>query len=139
MALCQPCLAERDYVSGRRIWIWQEDQIGEAVENGEVVFSFRIITGLEFSKFRTREGDFRIYMKVVNYVNRDGVAMPFAMFFDGGRALHGWSWDEPFPDDEESPWLASHGCVSSDKPGDLYDWAPNGTPVHVRGERTGYY
>jgi hypothetical protein len=135
--LCQSGFAA-DYVSGKHIWIWQEQQLGEAVEDGELIYTFRIISGLPNSQFRTREGDFSISWKKVYYTNHDGVDMPYAMFFDGMRALHGWSWTEPFPSKEEAPWFASHGCVSNNRPKDLYDWAQIGTEVHVRGERTGY-
>lgn len=124
---------------GRHIWIWQYDQIGEAIEDGKIIFTFRIITGLEESRLATREGNFRIRSKRGwGYNNCDGVEMPLAMFFDGTRALHGWSRTWPFPADERRPRLASHGCISVDQIERLYDWAPEGTPVHVRGERIGY-
>ena len=134
--LCQSCFAA-DYVTGKHIWIWQEQQLGEAVEDGEVIYIFRIITG-RADRYRTREGDFRIYQKSPRHVNHEGIAMPYSMFFDARRALHGWSWEEPFPSDNERPYLASHGCVSTEIPRELFEWAPMGTPVHVRGERIGY-
>jgi len=137
--LCQSGFAA-DYVSGKHIWIWQNLQIGEAVEDGELIYTFRIITG-RADRYRTREGDFRIYEKDIRHwaiVGGERVAMPYSMFFDARRALHGWSWEEPFPADDESPYLASHGCVSTEIPRELFEWAPMGTPVHVRGERDGY-
>lgn len=135
---CQPCAAETDYESGRHIWIWQEEQLGEAVEDGQVVYTFRIISGRS-DRMSTREGDFRIFQKSAQHAAKNGTPMPYSMFFDGRRALHGWSWTEPFPTDEESPWVASHGCVSTEIPEELFYWAPMGTPVHVRGHRTGYW
>jgi hypothetical protein len=135
--LCQSGFAA-DYVTGKHIWIWQSLQIGEAVEDGELIYIFRIITG-RADRYRTREGDFRIYQKSAQHVNHEGIPMPYSMFFDARRALHGWSWEEPFPSDEERPYLASHGCVSTEIPQELFEWAPLGTSVHVRGERTGYY
>ena len=138
--LCQSCFAA-DYVTGKHLWIWQEQQIGEAVKDGEVEYTFRIITGRD-DRYRTREGDFRIYEKDVHHsaiVDGQRVAMPYSMFFDARRALHGWSWEKPFPSDDDCPWLASHGCVSTEIPRELFEWAPEGTPVHIRGERIGYY
>lgn len=126
------------YKWGKHIWIWQYDQIGEAIEDGRIIFSFRIISG-RVDKYRTREGDFRIFEKKGwDYNNCDGVEMPLAMFFDGIRALHGWSRTWPFPADKESPWLASHGCVSVDQIERLNNWAPEGTSVHIRSKRIGY-
>ena len=135
--LCQSCLAA-DYVTGKHIWIWQKAQIGEAVEDGELIFTFKIISG-RTGRYATPEGDFRIYEKKGwGYTNHEGVDMPFAMFFFRRYALHGWSRSEPFPKDEERPWLASHGCVSIETIERLYNWAPIGTPVHVHDERTDY-
>jgi len=129
-----------EYRWGKHIWIWQYDQIGEAVEDGRIIFTFRIISGRADS-YSTREGDFRINEKDIQHwaiVNGERVAMPYSMFFDGRRALHGWSWEEPFPSDDERPRVASHGCVSVDKIVQLYNWAPKGTPVHIRSKRIGH-
>ena len=155
LALPRICLAQYRYYEGsvpdeayqdesvkwgKHIWIWQYDQRGEAIQDGKIIFTFRIITGLEESRLATREGNFRIYKKKGwGYNNCDGVEMPLAMFFDGTRALHGWSRTWPFPTDDDRPWLASHGCISVDQIERLYNWADIGTEVHVRGERTGHY
>ncbi|MDI6778359.1 MAG: L,D-transpeptidase [Patescibacteria group bacterium] len=58
----------------------------------------------------TPKGKRRIIRKVRNYVNRDGVPMPYAMFFTNSCAIHAWSWDEKFPDPVHG--YASHGCIS---------------------------
>lgn len=149
LALPRLCLAQQkipdsDFESGKwkwgkHIWVWQELQQLEAIEDGKVILTSRIISGLQNSSYATRVGDFRIRWKAGWwYTNHDGVGMPLAMFFDGTRALHGWSRTEPFPTDEERPWYASHGCVSVEHIEGLYAWADIETPVHVRGERTGY-
>jgi hypothetical protein len=63
------------------------------------------------------------------------VDMPFAMFFFRRYALHGWSRSDPFPTDDERPWLASHGCVSVETIERLKNWASVGTEVHVHDKR----
>jgi lipoprotein-anchoring transpeptidase ErfK/SrfK len=54
-------------------------------------------------------------------------AVPWVMYFDGDRALHGEYWHDRLG------FKRSHGCVNL-APLDarwLYDWAEVGTPVWV--------
>ena len=53
--------------------------------------------------------------------------VPWVMYFDGSRALHGEYWHDALG------FKRSHGCVNL-APSDarwLFDWASRGTPVWV--------
>jgi|GEM_PF-1536375 len=125
---------------GKHIWIWQYDQVGEAIEDGKIVFRFRIISGLAGTNLATPEGDYRIFRKGGWWHNGMGnTEMPLPMYFLPRRALHGWSRTEPFPPVDEAVTVASHSCISVDKIVELYNWTPIGTPVHIRSQRIGYW
>ena len=78
----------------------------------------------------TREGVFRVYWKNIDHVSSlYGSAMPFAMFFSGGQAIHYSS------DFARRGYLgASHGCVNTRNYYDmsfLYRSVPVGTKVVI--------
>nr|WP_220489051.1 L,D-transpeptidase [Tessaracoccus sp. MC1679] len=57
------------------------------VVNGQIQFTMDVRFGS--SKLPTRNGDFRVTRKSRNHVSSIyGSAMPFSLFFDGGRAVH---------------------------------------------------
>lgn len=100
-----------------------------AVENGRVVKAMAARFGR--AHFRTDNGLFYITWKHKDHVSSIyHVAMPYAMFFDGGKAIHysarfrriGFSGQ------------GSHGCINiraKKKLAWVYRWAPVRTPVLV--------
>ncbi len=124
-------------VTGDR-WISVDlaDQVVTVYENRQLVFATLVATGGE--PFYTRPGLFKIYQKKpletmsgafeagkTDYYYLEDV--PWTMYFDEARALHGAYW---------RPWFGqagTHGCVNFSI-GDaawLYNWAKEGDPVYV--------
>jgi len=102
-------------------------------ENNELVFATVIASGLE--PFWTRPGLFQIYQKKetetmrnndpTDYYYLDNV--PWTMYFDKARALHGAYWRTRFG------YPQSHGCINLSV-GDshwLFNWAHEGDYVYV--------
>lgn len=121
-------------VSGNR-WIDVDlaEQTLAVYEDGEIVFATVIASGLE--PFWTRPGLFQIYEKketenmrnsdLTDYYYLDNV--PWTMYFDKARALHGAYWRTRFG------YPQSHGCINLSV-GDshwLYNWANTGDYVYV--------
>ena len=124
-------------VTGNR-WISVDlfDQVVTVYENGQLVFATLVSTGGK--PFYTRPGLFQIYKKKPletmsgafepsrsDYYYLEDV--PWTMYFDEARALHGAYW---------RPWFGvsgTHGCVNFSI-GDaawLYQWANEGDWVYV--------
>jgi lipoprotein-anchoring transpeptidase ErfK/SrfK len=102
-------------------------------ENNQLVFATVIATGLE--PFWTRPGLFQIYQKkeIETMRNNDPTDfyylenVPWTMYFDKARALHGAYWRTRFG------YPQSHGCVNLSV-GDshwLFNWAKEGDWVYV--------
>jgi hypothetical protein len=102
-------------------------------ENNQLVFATVIATGLE--PFWTRPGLFQIYQKKATELMRNNDPsdfyyldnVPWTMYFDGARALHGAYWRTRFG------YPQSHGCVNLSV-GDahwLFNWAQDGEWVYV--------
>ena len=102
-------------------------------DNHQLVFATVIASGLE--PFYTRPGLFQIYLKketetmqtsdVTDFYYLDNV--PWTMYFDKARALHGAYWRTRFG------YPQSHGCVNLSV-GDshwLFNWANEGDYVYV--------
>jgi lipoprotein-anchoring transpeptidase ErfK/SrfK len=124
-------------VTGRR-WIDVNlyEQILTVYDNSKPVFATLIATGME--PFFTKPGVFQIYLKKPtetmsgafeadhsDYYYLEDV--PWTMYFDQKRALHGAYWRTMFG------FPQSHGCVNLSI-GDarwLYDWAKEGDWVYV--------
>lgn len=119
--------------NGRWIDVDLAEQTLAVYENHQLVFATVIASGLE--PFWTRPGLFQIYQKKetetmrnndpTDYYYLDNV--PWTMYFDGARALHGAYWRTRFG------YPQSHGCVNLSV-GDahwLYNWAQEGDYVHV--------
>ena len=102
-------------------------------DNRELIFATVIASGLE--PFWTKPGTFQIFQKkeTENMRNNDPSDfyyldnVPWTMYFDGARALHGAYWRTRFG------YPQSHGCVNLSV-GDshwLYNWAVEGDWVYV--------
>ncbi|NPV57383.1 MAG: L,D-transpeptidase, partial [Anaerolineae bacterium] len=105
-------------------------------ENGELRFATLITTGAK--PYYTQPGLFKIYQKLPYETMQGAFAadksdfyylmdVPWTMYFDKARALHGAYWRTMFG------YTASHGCVNlsvSDARW-LFDWANVGDWVYV--------
>jgi lipoprotein-anchoring transpeptidase ErfK/SrfK len=131
----------------RRLFVYLDSQRVEAVENGEVVRTFKVSTGK--SKTPTVTGSFYIYDRYRYKTMRSDVGrgqrgfyevedVPYTQFFHKDNAFHGAFWHNNFGHP------ASHGCVNmatkdqnkrwpnvSEDAGWLYRWAALGLPVTV--------
>ncbi len=123
-------------VSGKWIQVNLFEQTLAAYEDNRLVYATLVSSGLD--KWYTVPGLFQIYIRLETDRMRgsyepDGSdyyyleAVPWVMYFDGSRALHGEYWHDRLG------FKRSHGCVNL-APLDarwLYDWAPQGTSVWV--------
>jgi len=102
-------------------------------ENNQLIFATVIASGLE--PFWTRPGLFQIFQKKETETMRNNDPadfyylddVPWTMYFDGARALHGAYWRTRFG------YPQSHGCVNLSV-GDahwLFNWAVEGDWVYV--------
>lgn len=115
--------------TGKSIVVSTGDQRIYAYENGQLVHSYLVSTGLPDSP--TVHGDFRIYVKYLR-TDMSGPGyylpdVPYTMYFYEGYGLHGTYWHNSFG----RPM--SHGCVNlpTDQAQWFYNWAEIGTPVRV--------
>lgn len=119
--------------TGRWIDVDLAEQTLAVYDNYQLVFATVIASGLE--PFYTRPGLFQIYLKkeaetmrnndLTDYYYLDNV--PWTMYFDKARALHGAYWRTRFG------YPQSHGCVNLSV-GDshwLYNWAVEGDWVYI--------
>ena len=123
-------------VSGKWIQVNLYEQTLAAYEDDRLVFATLVSSGLD--KWPTRPGLFHIKTRLETDLmsgsyEPDGSdyyyleAVPWVMYFDGQRALHGEYWHD------QLGFKRSNGCVNL-APLDarwLFDWAPKGTPVWV--------
>lgn len=109
------------------------EQTVAVYENNQLVFATMIASGME--PFWTRPGLFQIKEKKATETMRNNDPsdfyyledVPWTMYFDGPRALHGAYWRTRFG------YPQSHGCVNLSV-GDahwLYNWAHVGDWVYV--------
>jgi len=107
-------------------------------ENNKLIFATVIASGAE--PFWTRPGLFQIFQKKESETMRNNDPsdfyyldnVPWTMYFDGARALHGAYWRTRFG------FPQSHGCVNLSI-GDshwLFNWAVEGDWVYIH-DRTG--
>lgn len=119
--------------NGRWIDVDLSEQTLAVYDNYELVFATVIASGLE--PFYTRPGLFQIYLKKetetmrnsdpTDYYYLDNV--PWTMYFDKARALHGAYWRTRFG------YPQSHGCINLSV-GDshwLFNWAIEGDWVYI--------
>jgi hypothetical protein len=129
-------VAPKGVTNGRWIDINLEEQSLTVYDNSKMVFATLVSTGTK--PFYTQPGLFKIYEKKDKETmsgdfsgDKSGYYyledVPWTMYFDKLRALHGAYWHARFGYD------ASHGCVNLSM-GDshwLYDWAKTGDYVYV--------
>lgn len=145
--ITDPLEAQFSTGADRRIVVYLDKQQLAAVENGQVVKTFRVSTGK--AKTPTVTGSFYIYarfpLKTMRSRAKPGQPghyvvenVPFAQYFHADYAFHGAWWHNAFGHP------ASHGCVNmstrnhnrrwpsaSEDAGWLYRWASLGVPVTV--------
>jgi hypothetical protein len=134
VAIVTPNTTPPEGVTGDRwIDVNLEEQTLAVYENRSLVFATMIATGME--PFWTRPGVFQIFQKIEAETMRNNDPtdfyfiedVPYTMYFDGARALHGAYWRTRFG------YPQSHGCVNLSV-GDsrwLFDWASIGDWVYV--------
>jgi len=109
------------------------EQTVSVYDNNRLIFATMASTGVDH--FWTRPGLFNIRTKLEETTMSNSVQddfyyledVPWTMYFDEGRALHGAYWHNRFG------YRFSHGCVNL-SPGDaqwLYKWANIGEFVYV--------
>ncbi len=114
------------------------EQTLSVYEDNQLVFATVIASGLD--PFWTRPGVFQIFQKKETETMRNNDPadfyyldnVPWTMYFDGARALHGAYWRTRFG------YPQSHGCVNLSV-GDshwLFNWAIEGDWVYIH-DRTG--
>ncbi|HET6596411.1 MAG TPA: L,D-transpeptidase [Anaerolineales bacterium] len=119
--------------TGRWIDVDLAEQTLAVYDNNQLVFATVIASGLE--PFWTRPGLFQIFQKKETETMRNNDPsdyyyldnVPWTMYFDGARALHGAYWRTRFG------YPQSHGCVNLSV-GDahwLFNWAHEGDYVWV--------
>ena len=119
--------------TGRWIDVDLAEQTLAVYDNYQLVFATVIASGLD--PFWTRPGLFPIYLKKETETMRNGDPsdfyyldnVPWTMYFDKARALHGAYWRTRFG------YPQSHGCVNLSV-GDahwLFNWAHEGDFVYV--------
>jgi lipoprotein-anchoring transpeptidase ErfK/SrfK len=122
--------------NGRWIEVNLFEQTLAVYDNSQLVFATLIATGMK--PFWTRPGLFQIYSRLESTLMRGAFEadqsdfyylqdVPWTMYYDEARALHGAYWRTRFG------FQQSHGCVNL-APGDahwLYNWAKEGDWVYV--------
>jgi len=119
--------------NGRWIDVNLAEQTLAVYDNQQLVFATVIASGLE--PFWTKPGLFQIFEKKETETMRNNDPsdfyyldnVPWTMYFDGARALHGAYWRTRFG------YPQSHGCINLSV-GDshwLYNWAAEGDWVFV--------
>jgi len=83
---------------GRHVEVNQSLQVLYVVYGGKITYIIHVSTGKPSTP--TRDGSFRVWSKQVGFSPKH---LYYPSFFDGQRAIHGWT--------EVPPYAASHGCV----------------------------
>lgn len=124
--------------SKKEIQVFIERQILVALEDGEEVYSFDVVTGREEKE--TTVGKYKIFRKHKKYTSKAyGSEMPYTMFFtEDGKAIHGTQMAtlRSYLHSYLTESVGSAGCVglTDDNAKALFDWAPVGTIVVVISE-----
>jgi hypothetical protein len=125
--------APKGVTGGRWIEVNLFEQTVTVYDNNRLVFATMASTGVD--RFWTRPGLFHIYKKLDTETMSNSIPddfyyledVPWTMYFDEARALHGAYWHNKFG------YPQSHGCVNLSV-GDahwLFDWANVGDTVYV--------
>jgi len=127
-----------DPKKGKEIHVFIEEQVIVAMENGEEVYSFDIVTGRDGKE--TTSGRYKVFRKHEKYTSKTyGSEMPYTMFFTAdGKAIHGTQMAtlRSYLHSYLTESVGSEGCVglTDDNAQALFEWAPVGTPVVVMNE-----
>ena len=122
-------------IKKKEIQVFTERQVLVALENGEEIYSFDIVTGRDEKE--TTAGRYKIFRKHEKYTSKTyGSEMPYTMFFTkDGKAIHGTTMAtlRSYLHSYLTESVGSEGCVglTDDNAKALFDWAPVGTPVIV--------
>lgn len=122
----------------KEIRVYIEQQYLSALEDGEEVYSFDIVTGRDGKE--TTAGKYKIFRKHEKYTSKTyGSEMPYTMFFTAdGKAIHGTQMAtlRSYLHAYLTESVGSEGCVglTDDNAKALFEWAPEGTPVIVISE-----
>lgn len=133
-----PTASSAESQKGKEIRVYIEEQVLVAVENGEEVYSFDIVTGRDGKE--TTAGRYSVFRKHEKYTSKTyGSEMPYTMFFTAdGKAIHGTQMAtlRSYLHSYLSDSVGSEGCVglTDDNAKALFEWAPVGTPVVVMTE-----
>ena len=124
--------------SDKEIHVFIEEQVLVALENGEEVYSFDIVTGRDGKE--TTAGRYSVFRKHEKYTSKTyGSEMPYTMFFTAdGKAIHGTQMAtlRSYLHSYLTESVGSQGCVglTDDNAKALFEWAPVGTPLVVMRE-----
>lgn len=127
-----------DDAANKQIQVFIEQQVLIALENGEEIYNFDIVTGRDGKE--TTAGSYQISRKYEKYTSKTyGSEMPYTMFFtDDGKAIHGTQMAtlRSYLHAYLAESVGSEGCVglTDDNALALFEWAPVGTPVVVIAE-----
>lgn len=127
-----------DTAKRKEIRVFLERQVLVALENGEEIYSFDIVTGR--NEKETTVGTYKIFRKHEKYTSKTyGSEMPYTMFFTkDGKAIHGTTMAtlRSYLHSYLTESVGSEGCVglTDDDAKALFVWAPVGTPVVVVSE-----
>jgi len=119
----------------KEIRVFIDQQVLVALENGEDVYSFDIVTGKDGKE--TTAGRYHIFKKHEKYTSKKyGSEMPYTMFFSkDGKAIHGTKMAtlRSYLHTYLTESVGSMGCIglTDDNALALFEWAPVGTPVIV--------
>ena len=125
-------------VADKEIHVFVDKQVLVALENGEEVYNFDIVTGRAGKE--TAAGRYSVFRKHEKYTSKTyGSEMPYTMFFtQDGKAIHGTQMAtlRSYLHTYLTESVGSQGCVglTDDNAKALFDWAPVGTPVIVVNE-----
>jgi lipoprotein-anchoring transpeptidase ErfK/SrfK len=137
LVICPNAIGEGS-VTGKEIHVFIDKQVLVALENGEEVYSFDIVTGRDGKE--TTAGSYSVFRKHEKYTSKTyGSEMPYTMFFtQDGKAIHGTQMAtlRSYLHSYLTESVGSQGCVglTDDNAKALFDWAPVGTPVIVVNE-----
>ena len=133
--LVAPAVWGDEAPGSKEIHVYIEQQVLIALENGEEVYNFDIVTGRDGKE--TTAGRYKIFRKHEKYTSKTyGSEMPYTMFFTAdGKAIHGTQMAtlRSYLHSYLTESVGSEGCVglTDDNAMALFEWAPMGTPVVI--------
>jgi lipoprotein-anchoring transpeptidase ErfK/SrfK len=119
----------------KEILVYIEDQVLVAMENGEKIHTFNIVTGRDGKE--TTPGKYKIFKKHKKYTSKTyGSEMPYTMFFsEDGKAIHGTQMAtlRSYLHSYLTESVGSQGCIglTDDDAKVLFEWAPIETQVVI--------